>query len=440
MKWLAYEILFHIGYGLMLPTFLPRLIKRGGFRAHFGERFGRYAPGTAARLREKPRVWIHAVSVGEAKLAGNLVAQLRKLNPADSYILSATSVTGRGVCEKFAAPDDVVIYFPLDFIPSVRRAMRTVNAKALILIEAEIWPNIIRRAHAKNIPLILACARISDSSAPRYRRLRFFLKDVFKCFTLILAQSRTDEERLVAAGADPALTTVTGSAKFDAPPPPADSAAKARLTLNAAGIDPDTDLVLLGGSTWPGEESALVRAWLMIRPAVAQQIKPVIVPRHAERGAEIEAELTALGVNVIRRSTFADLRALADKTGDSLPSVFLVDTTGELSSLYPHASLVFIGKSLPPNKGAQNMIEPAALGKPVIIGPDSQNFSSVMELFRNADAIKEVRNQDELTSAILHLAANKTERDALGARARRLVESQRGALEKTAETISEKIK
>ncbi|MCL1909596.1 MAG: hypothetical protein FWG05_01535, partial [Kiritimatiellaeota bacterium] len=356
MKWIIYNFLFNIGYGLMLPTFLPRLIKRGNFRAHFGERFGRYAPGVASRLREKPRVWIHAVSVGEAKLALNLISELRKLNPDDSYILSTTSTTGRAVCEKGAAPDDVVIYFPLDFKGSVRRALCVVNAKMLILIEGEIWPNIIREiaklrncevvnqnnfafSHFRNFAIILTCARVSDKSAPRYRFLRYFLKDVFKCFSLILAQSPLDEKRLVAAGADPAKITVTGSAKFDAPAPDAEAVEKSRKMLGAVGIDTEKDLIILGGSTWRGEEAALVRSWMEITGRLGEPslpVKLVIVPRHAERGGEIEAELKALGVDVIRRSKVATASSRCENEKNNgwrpLPQIFLVDTTGELSA------------------------------------------------------------------------------------------------------------
>jgi len=431
MKWFLYNLLFHVGYGAMLPFYLPKLIRRGNFRARFGERFGRFAPDVAARLREKPRVWVHAVSVGEAKLAGTLINELRRRKPEDTYIISTTSTTGRAVCEKFAAPDDVVIYLPIDFTGCVRRALRVVNARALILVEAEIWPNLIRRVKC---PVVLACARISDKSAPNYKRLRWWLKDVFKCFAVMLAQSETDRARLVAAGADAGKITVTGSAKFDAPPPDAGAAEKARATFALAGIDADKDFVVLGGSTWPGEEAALARAWKGMPGA-----RLVIVPRHAERGDEIEAELRGMGVEIIRKSKIGKLgNCKIAKLGGNF--MFLVDTTGELSALYHHASVVFVGKSLPPNKGAQNMIEPAALGKPVVTGPNSQNFTSVMEPFRAANAIAEVQNSGELAEKLLFLAMNKTERDALGARAKAVVESQRGALARTADEIVSTIK
>ena len=435
MKWLFYNIFFTIAYCLMLPKFILRMKKRGGYKANFGERFGRYTPDVATRLREKPRMWIHAVSVGEANLAGNLIAELRRLAPDESFVISTTSSTGRAVCEKLAAPDDVVIYFPLDFLPCVRRALNAIDAKALVLIESELWPNIIRALTRRRVPLFLANARISDKSAPFYRRLRFFFKDVFARFTFIFAQSQTDQERMIAAGAPPEKIKVMGSVKFDVPPLKPDALTRARDTLAAAGMDAEKHIVILGGSTWPGEEKALAAAYGRCHETVPDA-RLVIVPRHAERGDEIEAEFAASGIAVLRKSKMPDkLPSLPDEK--KLPPTLLVDTTGELSALYDFARIVFIGKSFSPNRGAQNMIEPAALGKPVLIGPNSENFAAVMSLFRAADAIIEIKDNDQndLDSRLLCLCQNPATRAEFGARAKTLVDSQRGAMAKTAEAI-----
>ena len=219
MRWLVYNVLFAIAYAAMMPKFLRRMKKRGGYRAHFAERFGKYDPETARRLAGKPRVWIHAVSVGEANLAGTVIRELRRRDPSFSCVFSTTSSTGRGVCEKIAGPDDVVIYLPLDFPRCVRRALATVNATALVLTESEFWPNLLRGLHRKGVPLLLLNGRVSDRSAPGYRRLRFFFGPVLRSFDTLLAQSPLDRDRLVAAGAPAEKIRVTGSVKFDVPPP-----------------------------------------------------------------------------------------------------------------------------------------------------------------------------------------------------------------------------
>ena len=254
MRWILYNVLFAIAYAAMMPKFLLRMKKRGGYRAHFAERFGRYDPGTARRLAEKPRVWVHAVSVGEANLAGQVLAELRRRDPAASFVLSTTSSTGRAVCEKLVGPDDVCVYLPLDFPPCVRRALRAANVRAMVLVEAELWPNLLRALHRRGVPLLLANGRISDRSAPGYRRLRFFFGPVLRLFDALLVQSELDRDRLLAAGAPADRTRVTGSIKFDVAPPAPEKIARARETLACAGIAPGAGC---GGASPPGEPRRL---------------------------------------------------------------------------------------------------------------------------------------------------------------------------------------
>ena len=430
MRWFFYNILFAIAYVAMLPKFLRRMKKRGGYRAHFSERFGKYDPETARRLAEKPRVWIHAVSVGEANLAGTVIRELRRRDPSFSCVFSTTSSTGRGVCEKIARPDDVVIYLPLDFPRCVRRALAAVNATALVLTESEFWPNLLRALHRKGVPLLLLNGRVSDRSAPGYRRLRFFFGPVLRAFDTLLAQSPLDRDRLVATGAPAERIEVTGSVKFDVPPPPPEKVARARETLALAGIEPGRDLVLLGGSTWPGEELALARAWRAAR-AATPSLRLVLVPRHAERAAEVAAELAQDGFRVLRRSQISSSPAVPAAPED----ILLVDTTGELFALYSQADLVFVGKTLAPNEGGQNMIEPCSFGKPVVLGPHTENFAAVMDTFRAAGAVVEVADADALSREVARFAADPAARAALGARADAAVAASRGALARSCDAI-----
>ena len=440
MRWFIYNVLFAVAYAAMLPKFMLRMRKRGGYKAHFAERFGRYDADTARRLAERRRLWIHAVSVGEANLAGTILRELRRRDPSASFVISTTSSTGRAVCEKLAGPDDVVIYLPLDFPTCVRRALRAINASALVLTESELWPNLLRAISKKGIPLVLANGRVSDRSAPGYRRLRFFFGPVLRLFDALLVQSETDRDRLVAAGAPPEKISVTGSVKFDIEPPSPDKLAVAGATLACAGIEPGRDEVLLGGSTWSGEESALARAWRSARAGAAPLSRLVLVPRHAERAPEVAEELRAAGFSVLRRSEASGSEAAASTPsgGDGAPAeppVLLVDTTGELFALYAMADLVFVGKSLPPNEGGQNMIEPAALGRATIVGPHTENFVPVMERLRAAGALCEVQDSEALAAAVARLLGDSAERAALGERARAAVSASRGALARTVEAV-----
>ena len=429
MRWILYNVLFAVAYLAMMPKFLLRMKKRGGYRAHFAERFGRYDPETARRLAEKPRVWVHAVSVGEANLAGTILKELRRRDPAASFVLSTTSSTGRAVCEKLVGPDDVCVYLPLDFPPCVRRALRAANVRAMVLVEAELWPNLLRALHRRGVPLLLANGRISDRSAPGYRRLRLFFGPVLRLFDALLVQSELDRDRLLAAGAPADRVRVTGSVKFDIAPPAPERLDRARATLACAGISADRDTVLLGGSTWPGEELALARAWRDALPS-RPDARLVLVPRHFERAAEAAAELEAAGFRVLRRSLAAE-----GAPPPPADTVLLVDTTGELFALYAVADLVFVGKTLDPNEGGQNMIEPASLGRATIVGPRTENFKPVMEVFRKAGAVLEVPDAAALSREVSRLLSDDAARAALGARAAAAVEGSRGALARTCDAI-----
>ena len=420
MKWFIYNVLFAVAYLAMMPSFLLRMKRRGGYRARMGDRFARY-PGTL-EMPGRP-IWIHAVSVGEVQVAGQLMRAMRKVEPGLRFVFSTTSSTGWRTAEKEVQDGDVRIYNPLDFPRLVKRAYDRIDPRAVILTETEIWPNFIREAKQRGIPLFLANARISDRSAPRYRALRWFFGEVFRCFTKTYVQSDLDADRLVAAGADRTTMEVTGSFKFDVARRRPDKEAELREWIGAGRI-------LLGGSTWPGEDEALLRLY----GELPQDVKLVIAPRHFEKADAVEANIAKAGFACVRRSR-GDVRA-AGAGGIGNREVYLADTTGELMGLFGIASAAFVGKSLCAH-GSQNMIEPCLCGVPTVVGPFTENFRPVMSDLLAADAIAQVKDEAELRAKMLSFFSEegRAAASALGERAKAAVERRKGATERCAKDI-----
>ena len=279
-----------------------------------------------------------------------------------------------------------------------------------MLVESEIWPVFIRTARKYSVPLFLINARVSDRSAPRYRRARWFFKDVFSSFTAIFAQSKLDGRRLIEAGAPEEIVHVTGSFKFDAARRAAPEKEAELREWTGRGR------LLLGGSTWPGEDEVLLSAYRQLLGEDGT-LKLVIAPRHFEKADDVEANIKKAGFDCVRRSRGETARG----TGRE---VFLADTTGELMGFYGIADAVFVGKSLREH-GSQNMIEPCLCGKPTVVGPYTENFRPVMSELLSDDAIVQVSDADELK---LKIRSALFDGESLGLRAAAAVESRRGTV------------
>ena len=423
MIWWLYNFCFVIGFALLLPRFLWRMARRGGYARNFLQRFGRYAPDVRARLTEDGRVWIHAVSVGEVGVALRLMQELRAVRPELRFLLSTTTSTGHAVARKQLGPETPLIYFPLDVPPISRRVVRLIRPRALLLIENEMWPNLIRTVRKSGVPVVMINARISAHSFGGYRLLRFLTRRLLPQFTVFFAQGQPDADRLIALGAPANRVHVMGSAKYDLAPAGDGGAEKARAALSAAGFTADRP-TLLGGSTWAGEEVALLDALVAVRTQIPN-LALVLVPRHAERRAEVLREIAARHLAVVCRSAMNKL---------DRPDVLLVDTTGELRNFYEVADVIFVGKSLTA-RGGQNIIEPAVCAKPIIVGPNMQNFESIMPDFLAAQAVLQVRAASELRTAAARLLKNPAEAQAMGIRAAQVVREKSGALHATVKLL-----
>ena len=431
IKWLTYNALFAVVYVAMLPAFLLRMARRGGYKNRFSDRFGKYPEGLFPADAKGNFVWIHAVSVGEVAVAGRLMRELRAKCPGIRFAFSTTSSTGWKVAEKEVAQGDVLFYNPLDFPRCVKRAFDAVRPRAVILTESEIWPNFLREAKRRGLPLFLANARVSDRSAPRYVKLKWFFGEVFALFDRVFAQSDLDASRLVAAGARKEAVEVTGSFKFDvaARNEPKERELSEWILSALRAVNPGAvslPPILLGGSTWPGEDSVLLDVYreVLVRHP---EVQLVIAPRHFEKADAVEANIRAAGFGCVRRSR-----------GDAAPNgekpVFLADTTGELMGLFGISSVVFIGKSLCEH-GSQNMIEPCACGKPTLVGPNTENFRPVMSDLLSADAILQVPDAATLQREILRLFDDPAARGKLGGRALAAVARRLGVVSKCADEI-----
>ena len=436
MKWVFYNLAWAAVFPLLLPAFLLRMFRRGGYAARMCDRFALYpseildklpvdpSKGRHGVYEPGPFVWIHAVSVGEVQVAGQFMRAWREVEPSVRFCFSTTSSTGWKMAEREIADGDVLVYNPLDFPNYVKSALKTVKPRAIILTESEIWPNFIRCAKRFGVPVFLINARVSDRSAPRYRAARWFFGDVFAAITRIFVQSDLDRERLLAAGASSERVEVTGSFKFDVAH--RNEAKEAELTRWIfPGGRPDDARVLLGGSTWPGEDEVMLEAYrrLLDRKRTADRPVLVIAPRHFEKADAVEANVRKAGFECVRRSR---ARCPASGARSQAPVVYLADTTGELMGLYGIADSVFVGKTLCAH-GGQNMIEPCLCGKPTYVGPNTENFRPVMSDLLAFNAIVQAPDREALIGRMVADFCTD-EANALGCRAAQAVSRRTGVV------------
>jgi 3-deoxy-D-manno-octulosonic-acid transferase len=322
------------------------------------------------------------------------------------------------------------IYYPIDRRSYVARAQAVVHPLAIVLVEAEIWPNFIWRAKSQRIPLFLINARISDRSYRGYKRFGFLFRPLFAAFDGVGAQTEADAKRLREIGCRPEAVRVVGSMKFDAALAPNQRTLNVPALLEQAGAKPGAP-VLVCGSTHDGEEALLGEIFLRLRKQVPDLFL-VIVPRHFERTREVERDLQAKGIKyVLRMNLSADTTyAVPSDQKDCL----VVNTTGELKFFYEHATVVFVGKSLTA-EGGQNPIEPCALGKATVFGPNMQNFADVVSQFRAQDAVMQVADAKELEIVLALLLKNPARREQLGRNGLAVVRQNLGAIERTTEMI-----
>jgi 3-deoxy-D-manno-octulosonic-acid transferase len=423
-----YNILFTVFFILAAPYYFFRMQRRGNWQQGFGQRFGRFDSKFKQAITNRQTIWMHAVSVGEVGICTQLIQALEPRLPNVKIVVSTTTTTGMEELRQRLPSHISRIYYPLDYRRCVSHSLRTVHPKAIVLVEAEIWPNFIWKAGDMNIPLFLVNARLSDRSFPRYRRFRFLFRRFFAAFAGVGAQNEADAAKLRELGCHPESVRVVGSLKFDS----ARLDERRRLDvpgmLRQLGVEPGAR-ILVAGSTHAGEEALLAEQFKRLRTRFPDLFL-VVVPRHFERGREVGRELEARGIKFVYRTEIT--RATKNAAGEV--EALLVNTTGELKHFYEQATVIFIGKSITA-QGGQNPIEPGALGKAMVFGPNMQNFGEVVRSFLAKDGAVQVRDAAELERALGDLLADEKRRDQLGQNALAVVRANQGAMERTVDMI-----
>jgi 3-deoxy-D-manno-octulosonic-acid transferase len=425
--YLAYSIASLLVFLIVSPYFVYQAIR---YKKHVGslrQRLG-LLPITL-NLDGEPSIWIHAVSVGETLTARALIADLRAQYPRLRLFLSTTTIAGQQVARKNLTDIDAVFYFPFDWTFIVRRTLDIVKPRMFVMMETEIWPNVLRECRVRGVRTAVINGRISARSYPRYRLVRPLFRRVLADIDRFCMQSEESARRIIDLGADPKRVTVTGSLKFDSlpvPGPPSHGRPR-ELVLRHLRVAP-TRVVVVAGSTMKPEDAAVLRAFARIR-SLAPGALLVIAPRQKERFAEVERLALDEGFTVARRSNLPI-------DGEPRVDVVVLDTFGELAQVYQIATVGFVGGSLA-DYGGHNILEPAIFGKPIVFGPHMHNFREIAEAFLTHGAGVQVHSDRELGEALRNLVTDPVRRASLGAAARALVDANRGAKDKTMAVLAD---
>jgi len=419
--YLLYSFVLTMVALVSLPYFLYRGLVTGKYWPSLRERLGLLP--SSIDPRGESSIWVHAVSVGEVIAAKSLLPLLRESFPGKPVFVSVTTLTGKQVADRQLRDADGIFFCPFDWRFAVRRVVERIRPQVLLVVETEIWPHMLRACHEAGAATMLVNGRISDRSFRRYRLIRMFLKHYLRPVDCFCMQNARYAERIIELGAAPAKVSVTGSLKFDAVLP------KHGVPSPAARLIPSGRTVLVAGSTLAPEEEILLDVFRALRKKYADLFL-ILAPRHPERFDEVAKLAEVRELRAVRRSTLE--RPVADA------DLMILDTMGELASIYAAADLVFMGGSLA-TWGGHNIIEPAAEGKPVVFGPHMSNFQEIASSFLDAAAAIQIADRDELEESLGRLLADEDLRAGVGARARQLVEANRGAGQKTMESARQAV-
>lgn len=421
MVYFLYDILLHAASVILLPYFLLKMVTARKYREGIPERFGFLRDAKLKNLRNSKVIWVHAVSVGETKAVLPVLRLLKKRRPEIRIAFSTVTATGnRTAFNEGKGLIDALFYFPLDLSWAIRRVAKKVRPSAFIVVEKEIWPNAFKTMREMKAPIIVINGTISERSFRRFKKLGFFFRDIFRGVSYFCARTDEDLKKAVGAGVDERNAKALGNIKFDLSPPEMKKEYVDSLR-DAIGLRPGAK-VLVAGSTHGGEEEIIIEAFAKLKEQF-KSLKLVIAPRHPERFSEVESLVKKSGISFSRRS----------KGNGS--DIILLDTIGELMSVYSLSDIAFVGGSIVPGIGGHNLLEPAYFGKPVLYGPFLTTYLNMAEMLEKEGGGLRVSGKDELVSTVSSLLADELLTRRTGANARKVVESNRGAAEKTVTII-----
>ena len=424
-------MLYDIGFLIFSIIYLPVLILKGKLHREFPERFGRYDKAKErALLSGSGRIWIQAVSVGEVALCKSLIPLLKEKFPANDLVVSTITKAGNDLAKKLFSREAIVIYFPLDFSFTVKRAVKFIKPEIFVMIETEIWPNLLKELSLNSIPSILINGRISDRSIGKYRAVKAYLKNTLCKIRAFCMQDIIDGMRIIELGAPSDRVKVTGNMKFDVEVPV--NILTSDAIRQSFGLKTGDEL-FVAGSTHNGEEEIIIETF---KELVFEfpRLKLLIAPRHIERVEEIESVVKRSGLQSARVSRLNAVRNTQDAV-----RILILDTIGHLNDAYSAATLVFMGGSLIKH-GGQNPIEPAVLGRAILFGPNMFNFRYIANVLLREGAALQITGKEELVKFSRMLLKDIPERLKLGDNAKRVVADNRGATKKNLRQISEILK
>ena len=421
-----YSLLLTLGFALLLPRFALDALRNGKYVTGLRQRLG----GISSIKSDRPKIWLHCVSVGEVRAAQSLVRRLRETFPNHILFVSTTTVTGQRLAQSvFREQASAVFYFPIDWAWTVRRVLRKIDPAAVLMMETELWPHLFRAARQRKTPVVLVNGRISDKSFRRYKRIRFFMSHVLNDLTLAIMQSEADAARIRELGLGEDRIVTVGNLKFDSE----DATRATALTdqIRARFAFADGRPLLVAASTHDPEERVLLDAFRTLRESQTN-LRLLLAPRHSERFAEVAAFLVDSEFSVARRSAVPN-------NLDEYADIVVLDSIGELSAVFPLADIAFVGGSIAPH-GGHNVIESAAHGVCTLTGPHTSNFAAITRAMLAAGGLIQLADSPnpsaELADALETLLTDRERRLEIGRRARTVCENNRGATVRTIELLS----
>lgn len=417
-------ILYDLIFIVFALVYLPYALIKGKWPKDFLARLGKMPGAWEHTSHANPNLWVHAVSVGEVLAIVDLVKRLKEKFPQYNIVCSTVTKTGNDLARKELKDSALVIYAPFDLSWVVRQFIKLIKPVIYISAETEIWPNLYAALLARNVPVVQVNGRISDKSFNGYKKIMFLTRKILKGVNLFCMQTPMDAQRIIMLGGEPARVMVLGNMKFD-------MAFSAKEFKNQDFGFGENDIIWVAGSTHPGEEEIILDVYERLKKENLS-LRLIIAPRHIERSEEV------MGIIKNKGYGFINFSQLKNKIF-SQDMVLVMDTIGQLRDLYSIAKIVFVGKSLT-GQGGQNIIEPAFFGKPIIVGPNTQNFKDIINIFLRENALIQVMDENMLEREMSSLLKDHGRIQKIGSAARRVVEQNQGATLKTIDAVSQFLK